>query len=81
MARTIELSDKSAALLTRHAAAHGKSLQAWLEDLAIEKTQSDPRPKRGKARAAAQGILALQGQVKPDPEGWTVRQYIDHGRR
>jgi hypothetical protein len=26
-------------------------------------------------------ILELQKQVKPDPEGWTVKDYIAYGRR
>ena len=37
--------------------------------------------RHSKTRAAAEGILELQKQVKPDPEGWTIRDYIDYGRR
>lgn len=80
MGQTIEISEKSAALLAQQAAAHGKSLQAWVEELAIEKAQTDRSTQRSKIRAAVQGILELQKHVKPDPEGWTIRQYIDYGR-
>jgi len=29
---------------------------------------------------AAAHILELQKDVKPDPDGWTVKDYINHGR-
>ncbi|MEO7651956.1 MAG: hypothetical protein ABIZ80_15950 [Bryobacteraceae bacterium] len=81
MSQTIEISEKSAVLLTQQAAAHGKSLEAWVEELAIEKAQTGGTTRQSKTRAAAEGILELQKHVKPDPEGWTIRDYIDHGRR
>ena len=82
MSQTIELSDESAALLKRQAAAHGLSVDAWVEALAREKARTDDvEPGRQKARAAAACILEIQKRVKPDAEGWTIRDYIDHGRR
>jgi len=32
-------------------------------------------------QTAVANILALQKRVKPDPEGWTSRDYINYGRR
>jgi hypothetical protein len=81
MSQTIQISEKSAALLSQQAAAHGKSLEAWIEELAFEKAQAYGRTRCSETRAAAEGILELQKSVKPDPEGWTIRDYIDHGRR
>lgn len=26
-------------------------------------------------------VRALRHRVEPDPEGWTVKQYVEHGRR
>jgi hypothetical protein len=50
--------------------------------LAHEKALTDEvQPSRQKAQAAAARILEIQKRVKPDPEGWTIRDYIDHGRR
>ena len=81
MSQTIELSDESAALLKRQAAAHGLSVDSWVEMLAREKARTDDvQPGRQKAQAAAARILQIQKRVKPDPEGWTTRDYIDHGR-
>ena len=81
MSQTIQISNKSAALLVRQAAARGVSLEAWIEELAAEKATSANTTRQGKTRASADGILELQQHVEPDPEGWSVRDYIEHGRR
>lgn len=79
MSQTIQISEKSAALLAQQAAAHGLSLEAWIEELAEKAHAGTTR--QSKTRAAAEGIIELQKYVKPDPEGWTIRDYIDYGRR
>jgi hypothetical protein len=81
MSKIVELSDESAALLQLQASAHGLTVQAWVQTLPFEKAQTDDTPpSRQKAEAAVSRILELQKRVKPDPEGWTIRDYIDHGR-
>ncbi|MBL8291699.1 MAG: hypothetical protein JNN08_07680 [Bryobacterales bacterium] len=70
-----ELSDQEAAALTAKAAAEGLTLQAWLKKIA-EESSTAPRS----AQEAATRILELQKRVKPDPDGWTIRDYINHGR-
>ena len=81
MSQTIHISEKSASLLAEQAAARGLSLEAWVEELASEKAPSGDTTRHSKTRPAAEGILELQKEIKPDPEGWTVRDYIDYGRR
>jgi hypothetical protein len=34
-----------------------------------------------KARVAARELLELRKKVKPDPDGLTIRDYIELGRR
>ena len=81
MRQVIELSDESAELLRRQAEAHGLTVEAWVEELAREKARGDDVQSSGKrAATAAARILEIQKRVKPDPEGWTVRSYIDYGR-
>jgi hypothetical protein len=81
MGQTIELSDESVALLKRQAEAHGLSVDAWVLALAREKADVDGvQPSRQRAQAAAARIREIQKRVKPDPEGWTIRDYINHGR-
>lgn len=79
---TIELPDDSAARLQREAALHGLSLKELVEAMARERAHEIERPgdQEGK-HAAVRSILEIQKRVKPDPEGWTIRDYIEHGRR
>ena len=73
----IELPDRQAAALMARAAAQGLTLEAWLTHLANEEAPSAvPRS----PQEAAAHILQLQKRVKPDPEGWTVHDYINHER-
>lgn len=82
MSQTIELSDESAELLRRQAEAHGVTVDAWVEELVHQKARADhPQASRLRAEAAAARIVELQERVKPDPEGWTIRDYINYGRR
>jgi hypothetical protein len=81
MSRAIELSDESLAWLKHQAESHGVSVDAWVEMLARERANVDAvRPNQQRARAAAARILEIQKRVKPDPEGWAIRDYIDYGR-
>lgn len=82
MSETLELSDESMALLKRQAQARGLTVDAWVEALALEKAGGEGVPSVArKTEAAVARILEIQKRVKPDADGWTVREYIDHGRR
>jgi len=81
VSQIIEISDESAVLLRRQASAHGLTVAAWVQTLAFEKAKpNDAPPVPNNVQAAVSRILELQKHVKPDPEGWTIRDYIDHGR-
>ena len=73
----IELPDQQAAALKAKAAAQGLTLEAWLQHLAGEEAYSIAA--RSPKEAAAR-IFQLQKRVKPDPEGWTVHDYINRDR-
>ncbi len=74
---TINLPDQQAAALEAKARAHGLTLEDWISRK-LGDEEIEP-PVRSPQEAAAH-IRQLQKQVKPDPEGWTVRDYIDFGR-
>jgi hypothetical protein len=74
----IELPDEQAAALKAKAAAQGLTLETWLQKLAGEEEVTSSAPRS--PQEAASRILQLQKRVKPDPEGWTVHDYINHGR-
>jgi hypothetical protein len=73
----IELPDQQAEALKARAAAQGLTLEAWLKHLADE--EAFPVAPRS-PREAESRILQLQKRVKPDPEGWTVHDYINRDR-
>lgn len=79
---TIELPDESAARLQQQAALRGVSLKELLESMAQEKASEMENAAGLRDKLdAVQSILEIQKRVKPDPEGWTIRDYIEHGRR
>lgn len=75
---TITLSDEQAAELKERAMAQGLTLESWLQKLADREATLD---KTARSKGAADRIRAIQKRTKPDPEGWTIRDYIDNGRR
>jgi metal-responsive CopG/Arc/MetJ family transcriptional regulator len=81
MSQTIQISDESASLLLRQAAQNGLTVEAWVERLAHEQAALLRVSSSTEAREAAEELIALQREVKPDPEGWTNRDYIAYGRR
>jgi len=85
MGHTIEISEKSAALLAQQAAAHGKTLEAWVEKLAAEAeactAQENGFQSAPADRSLVEQMRSLRSRIKPDPEGWTVTDYINFGRR
>jgi len=74
MTVTIQLSDEQAATLQAKAAAQGLSLEKWLQSLVQQETQ----PLSG---SVVDEMRSLRARVKPDPEGWTTRDYVTYGRR
>jgi hypothetical protein len=74
----IELPDQQAAALKAKAAAQGLTLEAWLKKLADDGgvPAAGMSPKEVVAR-----IREIRSRTKPDPEGGTIRDYINYGRR
>ena len=40
-----------------------------------------PGASEGEHHSVVEGMRELRARVKPDPEGWTTRDYINYGRR
>lgn len=65
--------------LTEEARKKGLSLDAYLVQAILEReAPTDESEKRLTRSEAASRILEIQTRVKPDPEGLTSRDYIDH---
>ena len=73
--------------LTEEARQKGLSLEAYVLQTVLQQKGLNGAPaideaeKRRKRQEAAVLILEIQKRVKPDPEGWTSRDYINYGRR
>ena len=73
----VELPDEQAAALKAKLAVQGLSLEEWFQKLA--ETEAPP-PTPLSSKEAVARILELQRHVKPDPEGWTPKDYVNYGR-
>ena len=87
MSHTVQISEKSAELLAKQAAARGVTVEAWIEELAIEQAnlvaastvrRADVKPGEG---GVVEQMRKLRLRVRTDPEGWTVKDYVEFGRR
>ena len=72
--------------LTEEAQKEGLSLDVYLLQTVLQQKDSNGDPtddaaKRRRRADAGARILEMQKRVKPDPEGWTSRDYINYGRR
>jgi hypothetical protein len=72
--------------LTEEARRKDLSLEAYLPETILQQKSlngaltDDAEKRRSRADAGAR-ILEIQKRIKPDPEGWTSRDYINYGRR
>jgi hypothetical protein len=75
----INIPDDRAAKFKATAAAQGLTLEDWISRKLAGEEQISAKSARSPQEAAAR-ILELQQHVKPDPDGWTAKDYINYGR-
>ena len=73
----IEIDDDLAAALKAKAASQHLKLEDWFQTLTGTPVKSDDAQRR---QAAAARIREISKRTKPDPEGWTVLDYIGRDR-
>jgi hypothetical protein len=74
----IELPDEQAAALKARAAAAGLDLESWLARLAVSEQKTAATQS---SRSVLEEMNALRARIRPDPEGWTTRDYVLHDPR
>jgi hypothetical protein len=74
----IELPDEQAAALKARAAAEGLDLESWLGRLAVSEQKTAATQN---SRSVLDEMNALRARIRPDPEGWTTRDYVQRDRR
>ncbi len=85
MAVMLNLSPEEEASLKAQAQTRGLTVQEWLLRLArqaalVFPAETPATTVRRSPQEAVQHILELQKYVQPDPEGWTMHDYINYGR-
>ena len=81
----IDIPDQQAAALSEKAAAQGMTLERWFQKVAEKEAgrpdaQENPRS-QGQHGSVVEEMRKLRASIKPDPEGWTTRDYVNFGRR
>jgi hypothetical protein len=76
---TINLPDEQAAALRARADEEGLTLESLVSNRLTELGTAPATPEPS-LDAAIEHILELQKRVQPDPEGWTIKDYINYGR-
>jgi hypothetical protein len=76
MTLILELSDNKEAALKAKAQAQGLSAEQYAEQVLNRDLVSHNDP-----ASVVDKMRALRAHVKPDPEGWTTRDYVQYGRR
>lgn len=77
---TIDLPDQQAAALQTKAAVRGMTLEEWFRQIADAEAGVKELGDQQRWKEAVERIRALRKRVKPDPEGWTIRDHINYGR-
>jgi len=77
----VHFTPEQEAQLAKLATYAGTDAEGLVKDAALrllEQTAATPPLPAGSVVAE---MRALRARIKPDPEGWTTRDYVQHGRR
>ena len=67
--------------LTQIAASAGTDPERLVKDAALRLLEEQPTGSPAlPAGSVVEEMRALRARIKPDPEGWTTRDYVQHGR-
>jgi hypothetical protein len=69
------------ARLAQIASNAGTDAERLVKDAALRLLEGDAGFRAAPPGSVVAEMRALRARVKPDPEGWTTRDYILHGRR
>ena len=68
--------------LTQIAANAGTDAERLVKDAALRLLEEQPAGSSPlPAGSVVEAMRALRSRIKPDPEGWTTRDYVQLGRR
>ena len=77
----VEFTPEQEAQLARIATNAGTDPQRLVKDAALRLLQGNVCLRAVLPGNVVSAMQALRARVKPDPEGWTTRDYVHYGRR
>lgn len=77
----VHLTPEQEARLTLVAANSGTDAERLVKDTVLRLIETDSGVGAAPPGSIVAEMRALRARVKPDPEGWTTRDYVLHGHR
>jgi hypothetical protein len=77
----VHLTPEQEAQLTQVASNAGTDPERLVKDTVLRLIESDSGVRAVPPGSVVAELRALRARVKPDPEGWTTRDYVLYGRR
>jgi len=77
----VHFTPEQEAQLAQLATTLGADAERLVKDAALRLLEGDARFGAVPPGSVVAEMRALRARLKPDPEGWTTRDYVHHGRR
>ena len=77
----VHFTPEQEAQLAQIATNAGTDAEQVVKDAVLRLLQEDTRSPAVPTGSVVAEMRALGARVKPDPEGWTTRDYVNYGRR
>jgi hypothetical protein len=81
----VHFTPEQEAQIAQIAADAGTDAERLVKNVVLRLLHSDPPPNARSAGEPIPGVAAelraLRSRLKPEPEGWTTRDYVRYGRR
>jgi hypothetical protein len=77
----VHFTPEQEAQLVQIATSAGTDAEQLVRDAALRILQGDAGFRAAPSGGVVAAMRALRARVKSDPEGWTTRDYVLHGRR
>jgi hypothetical protein len=77
----VHLTPEQEAHLAQIASNAGADAESLVKDAVVRLLAEDTGLRASPPGSVVAEMRALRARVKPDPEGWTTRDYVHYGRR
>ena len=81
MTMEVHFTPEQEARLAQIATNAGIDVERFVKDAVLRLLEGDAGSRAIRPGSLVAEMRALRARVKPDPEGWTTRDYVQYGRR